>query len=237
MRRAYIAANEPFDRALAHALKWAGETATIHAPDTASIEENDLDDLGVPVISASRKSRFHGRPHGTVIGAFLNLDEVLEVERNGHVRGPLTATVDGLIVVGAHGPQPYAETGPHHSAWITAFDVEHLGGEPVAPVALAPPPLRAAIRDLTGIAVRNHGLLDKQRERSEAVHALVHLRDAGFPLDPDALMVEALRNQWGGTGPEDLRQIVIDLNKGTKLQYNKRRLGADRLQRWAAATD
>jgi hypothetical protein len=68
----------------------------------------------------------------------------------------------------------------------------------------APAPLRAAIRDLTGIAVRNQGLLDKQRERSEAVHAVVRLRDAGFPHDPDALMVEAQRNQWGGTGPEDL---------------------------------
>lgn len=236
MRRAYIAANEPFNRALERALKWAGEPATIHAADTASIEENALDNLGVPVTSASRRSRFHRHPHGTVIGAFLNLNEVLEVERHGRVRGTLRATVGGLIVVGAHGPHPYSETGPHHSAWITAFDVEHLGGEPVPPVPPAPAPLRAAIRDLTGMAVRNQGLLDK-RERSEAVHALTHLRDAGFSLNPDALMVEALRNQWGGTGPEDLRQIAIALNKGTKLQYDKRRLSADRLQRWTAATD
>jgi hypothetical protein len=220
MRRAYISSDEPFERALGRALRWAGETATIHAPDTASIEECDLDNFGVPVTCASRKSRFHGRPHGTVVGAFLNLDEVLEVERNGSVRSPLTAT----------------ETGPHHSAWITAFAAEHLGGEPLAAVPQAPAPLRAAIRDLTGIAVRNQGLLDK-RERSEAVYAMTYLRGVGVPLNPDSLMVEALHNEWGGSGPGDLRQIAIDLNKGKRPQYDKRRLSAERLQRWAAAKE
>jgi hypothetical protein len=235
MRRAYVAANEPFDRAMALALRWAGATATIHAPDTASVEENDLDGYGIPVTSASRKSRFSHRPHGTVIGAFLNLDEVLDVERNARVRGSLSATVDGLIVLGAYGPYPYAETGLHHSAWITAFDVEHLGGEFIAPVAPAPAPLRAAIYDLSTFIVRNQGLLDKDRERSEAVHALTYLRGVGFPLDPDALMVEALCNEWGSTGPEDLRQIAIDLNKGTNLQYKKGRVSQERLRGWAAA--
>lgn len=237
MRRAYIAADEPFDRALARALKWAGETATIHAPTTASIEENNLDDYGVPVTSASRRSGFYDHPRGTVICTFLDLGLVLDVERHGHRRGTLPATIDGLIVVDAYGPQPYTPHGQHHSPWITAFDVEHLAGEPLAPVAPAPAPLRAALRDLTTNAVRNQGLLDKQRERSEAVHALTYLRSAGVPLDPDALMVEALRNEWGGTGPEDLRAIAVDLNNRKNLQYNKRRLGADRLQRWAATTE
>lgn len=236
MRRAYITADEPLDRALARALQWAGDTATIHAPDTASIDENGLDDLDIPVTAASSRSRFHGYPRGTVIATFLTLGQVLDVERRSRTRGTLPATVDGLIVVDAYGPQPYSRYGQHHSAWITAFDVEHLAGTPIAAVAPAAAPLREAVRDLTGIAVRNQGLLDK-RERSEAVHALTYLRDAGVPLDPDALMVEALRNEWGGEGPETLRQIAIDLINGTKLQYDKRRLTAERLQRWAAATD
>jgi hypothetical protein len=62
-----IADDEPFDRAIALALQWAGDAATIHAPDTASIEENDLEDLGIPVTSPSSKSRFHGHPRGTVV--------------------------------------------------------------------------------------------------------------------------------------------------------------------------
>ena len=237
MRRAYIASDEPFNRAVARALLWAGETATIHAPDTASIEENDLDDYGVPVTCASRRSKFYGTPRGTVIATFLDLGQVLDVDRHGRPRGVLPATVDGLMVVDAYGPQPYSKYGQHHSPWITAFDVELLAGEPVAPVAPAPAPLRAAIADLTNMAVRNQGLLDKQRERSEAIHALTFLRDKGFRLDPDALMVEALRNEWGGNGPEDLRAIAIDLNNRKNLQYNKGRLGADRLKRWAATTD
>lgn len=236
MRRAYIAADEPFDRAIARALQWAGDTATIHAPDTASIEENDLEDLGIPVTSPSSKSRFHGHPRGTVVCTFLDLSQVLDVERHGRTRGTLPATVDGLIVVDAYGPQPYSKDGQHHSAWITAFDVEHLSGSPIAAVELAPAPLRAAIRGLTGIAVRNQGLSDK-RERSEAIHALTYLRDAGVPLGPDELMVEALRNKWGGNGPETLRQIAIDLNRGAKLQFDKRRLSAERLRGWTAAAD
>lgn len=50
-------------------------------------------------------------------------------------------------------------------------------------------------------------------------------------------MVEALRNHWGGQGPETLRQIAIDLNNGTKLQYDKHRLTPQRLQRWTTTTD
>lgn len=176
-------------------------------------------------------------PRGTVIATLLDLKQVLDVDRHSRPRGVLPATVDGLIVIDAYGPQPYTKHGQHHSPWITAFDVELLAGSPIAPVTPAPAPLRAAIADLTNMAVRNQGLLDKQCERSEAVHALTYLRDRGFALDPDALMVEALRNEWGDTGPEDLRAIAIELNSRKTLQYNKRRLTTDRLKRWAATTD
>ena len=63
------------------------------------------------------------------------------------------------------------------------------------------------------------------------------MRSRGFELDPDALMVEALRNEWGGTGPEELRQIALDLNKGKQLQFDKRRLRPERLDEWAATKD
>jgi hypothetical protein len=95
MRRAYIAADEPFDRAVARALQWAGDTATIHAPDTASVEEDDLEDFGVPITSPSSKSRFHGYPRGTVICAFLDISQILDVERHGRSRGALPPSVDG----------------------------------------------------------------------------------------------------------------------------------------------
>jgi hypothetical protein len=236
MRRAYITADEPFDHALARALEWAGDTATIHAPDTATVEDEELDTLGIPVTSSSRKSRFYGQPHGSVIAVGLNLAGVLDVERHGRPRGPLKATVDGLVVTDAYGPQPYSSHGQHHSAWITAFDVDHLGGSPIPAAEPAPAPLRAAIHDLTTrIAVRNQGFLDK-RERHAAVHALTYLRDAGHPLDPDALMVEALRNEWGGNGPEDVRQIALDLHH-KNLKYDTNRVTTEQLRKWTATTD
>jgi len=227
MRRAYVESHEPFPRALALALRWAGDSATIHAPDTRSIEENRLHELGIRVTSPSSKSRFYGRPEGTVVATFLNLSEVLEVERRGGI--------EGLVVVYANGPSRFPGV-PHHGPWVTAFNPEHLGGREIAPIASAPAALRAAIRDLTGLAVGNQGLIDK-RERSEVIHALTFLRSRGFELDPDALMVEALRNEWGGTGPEELRQIALDLNKGKQLQFDKRRLRPERLDEWAATKD
>ncbi len=179
----------PSPRALAQALRWAGDSATIHAPDTRSIEENRLHELGgIRVTSPSSKSRFYGRPEGTVVATFLNLSEVLEVERRGGI--------EGLVVVYANGPSRFPGGVPHHGPWVTAFNPEHLGGREIAPIASAPAALRAAIRDLTGLAVGNQGLIDK-RERSEVIHALTYLRSRGFELDPDALMVEALRNEWG----------------------------------------
>ena len=87
---------------------------------------------------------------------------------------------------------------------------------------------------LSGLAVSNQGLVDR-RERSEVVQTLTYLRDHGVALEPDGLMVEALRNAWGGTGPEELRKIAIDLNKGKALHFS-RRIRPERLEEWVRAT-
>jgi hypothetical protein len=222
-RRAYVEASLPFDEAVAVAAQWAGNGATIHVPDTASVEENAwLQDLDLPITCASRRSRFYCRACGDVIAPFLTLPEVLEVERG--------EGVDSIVVVQAHGPQPYVYDLPSHAPWITAYAAEHLGGEVITSTREAAPPLKAAVKGLTGIAVTNQGLLDK-RERSAAVQTLTYLRDRGVQLEPDGLMVEALRNGWGGTGPEELHRIAWDLRRGKKLQYQNR-ITTNRLQEW-----
>lgn len=226
MRRAYVEGHVPFAEAFRIALRWAGDDAAIRVGDTGTVENNKwMEQLGIPITSASSRSRFHGLPRGSVIGAFLNLTEVLELERANYVRG--------IVVVPAHGKHKLLPTMSGHAPWITAFDVECLGGEPIAPLADASPPVRAVIAGLAGLAVSNQGLIDK-RERSEAVQALSYLRSRGIPLDPDALMVEALRNRWGGRGAEDVREIAIDLNKGKRLRFDKR-LAPQILQEWAEA--
>lgn len=99
MRRAYVESHEPFPRALAQALQWAGDSATIHAPDTRSIEENRLHELRIRVTSPSSKSRFYGRPEGTVVATFLNLSEVLEVERRGGIEGLVVGSRERTVTL------------------------------------------------------------------------------------------------------------------------------------------
>jgi hypothetical protein len=223
-RRAYVDSHVPFEAALQAALEWAGDTATLHVPDTRSVEENDLEDPGLPITCVSRKSRFYGRPEGTVIGAFLNVGEVLEVERHD---------VDGIVVMQARGPTRYAPSVPSHAPWITAFAVEPLTEREIAPTPEASAPLKAAVKGLYGMAIRNQGLIDK-RERSEVVQTLTYLRDHGVRLQPDGLMVEALRNGWGGQGPEQLHAIAVDLAKGKSLRFD-RRIRPERLEEWGNA--
>lgn len=227
MQRAYIESHVPFDQAIQAALQWAGDSATIHAPDTASVDVNDLEEIGVPITVASTRSRLHGSPRGTVIGAFLNLKEVLAIERS---RG-----VDGLVVIQAHGPVRYVPNVASHAPWVTAYEVERIAGEEIAHTPEAAPPIKAAIQGLTGIAVANQGLIDR-RERSEAIHALTYLRDRGIALVPDAIMVEALRNNWGGTGPEEVHEIAVALRSGKTLRYDAHRLRPERLEAWAQST-
>ncbi|MDO3401365.1 hypothetical protein QWI29_15105 [Mycolicibacterium neoaurum] len=226
MRRAYVEGHVPFVDGFHLALRWAGEDAAIRVGDTATVESNKwLEQLGIPITSASSRSRFHGVARGTVIGTFLNLSEVLELERGDNV--------NGIVVVPAHGRHKLLPTMSGHAPWITAFDVECLGGDAIAPLADASPPIKAAVKGLTGLAVSNQGLVDN-RERSAVVQVLSYFRSRGVEIDPDALMVEALRNQWGDRGAEDLREIAIEVNKGKKLRFDKR-VSPQALREWADA--
>lgn len=223
MRRAYIEASVPLRQAVRTAVEWAGSPGSIHVPDTASVNDNLwLTKLGIPITSPSAKSRFQGRPRGIVIGFCLNPSENLGLEQSGDVQG--------IVAVRAYGPFSHSQSVASFSPWITAFDVEHLGGNQINPTPEASAPIKAAVEGLTFIAVENQGLLDR-RERSAAVQALTYLRDRGIRLEPDALMVEALRNKWGGNGPEELRGIALDLNAGKQLRYQKR-LSDDAIEAW-----
>ena len=121
-----------------------------------------------------------------MIGAFLNLSEALELEPGGYV--------NATVVVPAHAKHELLPTMSGHAPWITAFDVECLGGNAIAPLADASPPIKAAVRGLAGLAVSNQCLIDR-RERSEVVQALPYFRSCGIELNPDALMVEALKTR------------------------------------------
>lgn len=214
MRRAYIEASVALPKAVRTAGEWAGRPGSIHVPGTASVDDNPwLTKLRIPITSSSAKSRLYGRPQGIVIGFCLSPAGTLELERS--------ADVQGIVAVRAHGPIPHSKSAASFAPWITAFDVEHLGGNEIDLTPEASNPVKAAVEGLTFLAVENQGLLDN-RERSAAIQVLTYLRDRGIRLEPDALMVEALRNEWGGNGPEELRAIALDLNAGKRLRFQKR---------------
>jgi hypothetical protein len=227
MRRAYIEAHVDLERSLALAVRWAGDGASLHVPSTRSVEGMPgLTQQGLRITSSSAKSKYYGPPRGMVIAWCLGVEDVIDVEQSH--------AVDGVVVVRAHGAITFAEGAANHAPWVTAYDVDRLAGEVIRPVPEAPAPVKAAIEGTTGLAVPNQGLIDN-RDRTPVVHALTYLRDHGVRLDPDEVMVEALRNGWGGSGPVEVREIVRDLNRGRRLRYDKGRIRPERLREWLGA--
>ncbi len=159
------------------ALRWAGDDATIRVGDTRTVEENDwLEGLGVPITCASRRSRFYGLARGSVVCVFLNLSEVLEVERS--------KDVEDIVVVPAHGRLTRFQSGSGHAPWITAFDAQCLGGNEIQRIPEASAPLKATVEGLSLLPLLNQGLIDR-RERWAVVQALTFLRGRGVSLEPD----------------------------------------------------
>ncbi|GAA3510432.1 hypothetical protein [Georgenia daeguensis] len=227
MRRAYIEAHVDLERSLALAVKWAGRRASLHVPSTRSVHAFPLlAQLGLSITSPSAKSKYYGPPRGMVIAWCLGVEHMINIEQSH--------AIDGVVVVRAHGAIEFAEGAANHAPWVTAYDVERLAGEVIRHVPEAPAPVKAAMKGTTGLAVPNQGLIDN-RDRAPVVHALTHLRDHGVRLDPDEVMVEALRNGWGGDGPVEVREIVRDLNRGRRLRYDTDRILPERLQEWLNA--
>ena len=71
-RRAYVEGHLRFSDGLEKALRWAGEAATIHVGDTQTVTVSLwLEDLGIPITCASRRSRFYDLPRCVVCCAWL----------------------------------------------------------------------------------------------------------------------------------------------------------------------
>jgi hypothetical protein len=221
MRRAYIDPHVDLPESFRLARRWTGDPGkvTVVGPSTGAIEASPfLTSSGLPIgITGNRHSRFTASPRtGTVIAWCLHLDEILDLE--GH------ADLDGLVLVRGH---------KSHAPWITAHDVEFLGGEPVAPIPEASAAIKSMVKSISMLPILNQGLVDS-RERSTAIQALTFMRDHGHRLVPEQLAVEALRNDWPSTGPLELADLARQLNAGKRLRYQKR-LDPAAMARWTSA--
>lgn len=217
MRRAYLEAHCPLSESFKLARRWAGPRVTVIASSTSAIEASGwLPRVGLPLgVTSHRRSRYTARPVGTVIAWCLDLEEILDIES-----GP---EVGGVVSVRAF---------DQHRPWVTAHQVEHLGGHELEATSEAGAAVKATVEGITMLPVVNQGLIDS-RERSAAVQALTYLRQRGHTLDPSQLVVEAIRNEWPGRSPLELARIAKDLNAGKRLRYQPR-LSVERLAQWAA---
>jgi hypothetical protein len=218
MRHAYISPHVDLRESFRLATAWAGNDVTVIGASTRDIEASPwLAESGLPIgTTSNRHSRFTARARtGKVIAWCLNLDEILDLERNSRL--------GGLVVVQGHAS---------HAPWITAHDAKLLGGEPVPQVTEASPAIKAMVTGISQLAVLNQGLIDP-RERSTAVQALSYMRSHGHQLIPQQLTVEAIRQEWPGTSPLDLADLAKQLNAGKQLRYEKR-LSSTVLAEWAA---
>lgn len=220
MRRAYIDPHVDLPESFHLARRWAGGPGkvTIIGPSTRAIEASPyLISSRLPIgIVGNRRSRFTARPQtGTVIAWCLSLDEILDLEGR--------YDLDGLVLVRGYNP---------HAPWITAHDVDFLGGEAVAPIPEASAAIKLMIKDISLLPIRNQGLVDS-RERSTAVQALTFMRDHGHQLVPEQLAVEALRNDWPRTSPLELADMARQLNAGKRLRV-KERLNPAFMARWTS---
>lgn len=220
MRRAYIDLDVDLPESLLLARQWAGDSdkVTIIGHSTSDIEASPyLKSSRLPIgIVGNRRSRFTARPRtGTVIAWCLSLDEILDLEGR--------ADFDGLVLVRGH---------KSHAPWITAHDVDFLGGEAVAPIPEASAAIKLMIKDISLLPIRNQGLVDS-RERSTAVQALTFMRDHGHQLVPEQLAVEALRNDWPRTSPLELADLARQLNAGKHLRFQERLVPAF-MARWTS---
>jgi hypothetical protein len=158
-------------------------------------------------------SRFTASPRGTVIAWRLSIEDLLKVE---------SPKVVGVIAV---------EALDDLAPWVTAHQVELLGGQPIASVPEASAAIKSLVQGIGGhLAVKNRGLLGRERDR--AVEALTYFRDHGHQLDPPQLIVEAIRDGWPRTSPLELASLAERLNAGTRLHYKRGQIREETLAEW-----
>jgi hypothetical protein len=85
----------------------------------------------------------------------LGLEDILNVESG-------VVDVDGVVSMRAF---------DEHRPWVTAHQVEHLGGHKLEPTSEASAAVKATVEGITLLPILNQGLVDS-RERSAAVQAL-----------------------------------------------------------------
>lgn len=115
--------------------------------------------------------------------------------------------------------------------WVTAMKPDILGdGMDWEYLSPEPDPVVAeALKSLT-LTVNHNNTISAGFEKDRVVSVLLALRDAGVPMDADAMQGWVLAHGWSGKNPERLAQYVRDINSG-KRPWAQRVLNSDFVDR------
>lgn len=139
---------------------------------------------------------------GPVLMAWPDMDDIGELVRFSHGMRALC-----VVTWNADRIRP----------WVTALkpdilgdgtDWEYLSPEP-GPVVVE------ALKSLT-LTVNPNNTISARFEKDRVVSVLLALRDAGVPMDVDAMQGWVLAHGWSGKNPERLAQYVRDINSGKR---------------------
>ncbi len=119
--------------------------------------------------------------------------------------------------------------------WVAASGATNL--EPAAAGLTVPeldPVVKCALEDL-GHRVNHANNLAGSHDQADAKTWFRVLKNAGLPIQPDALYAQALADGWPSRGAERLREMAAKVAAGKSLQgWNEQRWRNDAVARWRA---
>jgi hypothetical protein len=215
------------------AYDWLLETADQLGATEVSIVASTYDSLGHLnwAIGASEAQWLRVQPHEYRVGGIT----VRGVSRRGfwYVRGPvLVAWPDDQVMAEIEGKRPaaiaaVAQWPDDIATWRSVYGPTRIGQVRLkqeaefdtATVVELDPKVAEIIRSATAIVNENHAVLSTH-EREAMAGALIALRNAGIPVDKEALRAYLMAARWQGRLVSQVLELVDRIDRGQTPRHS-----------------
>ncbi len=215
------------------AYDWLLETAAQLGATEVSIVASTYDSLGHLnwAIGASVAQWLRVQPHEYKVGGIT----VRGVSRRGfwHVRGPvLVAWPDDQVMAEIEGKRPaaiaaVAQWPDDVATWRSVYGPTRIGQVrpeqeaefDTATVGELDPRVAEIVRSATAIVNENHAVLSTH-EREAMAGALVALRNAGIPVDTEALRAYLMSAGWQGRLVSQVLELADRIDRGQTPRHS-----------------
>lgn len=214
--RAYTVPGIPHSAASTLGVKWAlGQAKALEvsvsllAPGKQNLRDVQGDHPAVHALIARgfpvRTWRDHHAGSGVVIALWPDEQHLLEADESDATKALVAVTWSPRQVLG----------------WAQAKDAEPLGGPrpDISPLQSLDPVVAEAV-DSLGLVVGQHKTAD-QHYRAAIAKGLTILRNARYPLEPEALHTHAIGHGWRASNADILRDVARRINAGRVIQGMK----------------